>query len=147
MSIGKSSLARAAAVSVPHTTTEPVAAQPTLTAREIEVDSILLTKGTKLPAADEGMLKSVRKHGILEPLTLAQAEDGSVWLVAGARRLAAAKEAGLVTVPAVMVAMAAAEAAAARREIGRFAVTTAPAVSASPEQPTAVGQAMPAWLL
>ncbi len=146
MSIGKSSLARAAAVSAPRAVAEAASVQPTLTARELAVDSIRLPKGTKLPAADESLVKSVRKHGVLEPLTIAQTDDGELLLIAGVSRLAAAKEAALATVPVVLVAMTAAEAVAARREMARF-VATPTVMSATPEQPTAVGQAMPAWLL
>lgn len=43
---------------------------------------------------------SIRRHGILQPLTVRQREDG--WeLVAGERRLRAAKLAGLATVPCI----------------------------------------------
>ncbi len=146
MSIGKSSLARAAAMSAPHAVTENAPVQPTLAAREVAVDSIALIKGTK-PATDEALVKSVRKHGVLEPLTLAQTEDGSLLLVAGARRLAAAREAGLATVPATVLTLTASAAASARREIARFVAATPTVASATPESPTAVGQAMPAWLL
>ncbi len=146
LSIGKSSLARAAAATAPRAAAETAPQQPTLSAREVEVTAIGFPKGFKAAEADAALVKSVSKHGVLEPLALAQTEDGKLLLLSGARRLAAAIEAGLPAVPAVVVTMTATEAASARREIVRFAAADTP-VSASAEQPTAVGQAMPAWLL
>ncbi len=146
LSIGKSSLARAAAATAPRAVTETATKQPTMTAREVEVTAIAFPKGFKAVEAEAALVKSVEKHGVLEPLTLAQTEDGKLFLLSGARRLAAATAAGLCTVPAVMVTLTAAEAASARRELARFVAVDTP-VSASAEKPTTVGQAMPAWLL
>lgn len=143
LSIGKSSLARAAAINA-----RPIAdnapTQATMTCREVAVDSI--AKG-KLPAASEALVKSVEKHGIIEPLLLAQTAEGELTLVSGARRLAAAKALGLENVPAVIVNMTAQEASAAKREIARFAASADKTVSVAAEQATAVGQTMPSWLL
>ena len=44
---------------------------------------------------------SIRRHGILQPLTVRPAGDGQWELVAGERRLRAAKLAGLETVPCI----------------------------------------------
>ena len=44
---------------------------------------------------------SIRRHGILQPLTVRPAGDGQWELVAGERRLRAAKPAGLETVPCI----------------------------------------------
>lgn len=146
MSIGKSSLARAAAATA-RPTADAAPKQDTMTSCAVAVDAIRLPKGQKLPAASAQLVASVAKNGILEPLTLAQTGSETLTLVSGAGRLAAAKEAGLDTVPAVVVCMTATEAAAARREIVRFVGTTEKLVSAQADKPTAVGQAMPAWLL
>ncbi len=145
MSIGKSSLARAAAATA-RPTAEAAPKQDTMTSCAVAVDAIRLPKGQKLPAASAQLVASIAKNGVLEPLTLAQTGSETLILLSGASRLAAAKEAGLDTVPAVVVCMTATEAAAARREITRFAATEKP-VSAQADKPTAVGQAMPAWLL
>lgn len=45
---------------------------------------------------------SIREHGIIQPLVVARDEDGGYHLVAGERRLQAARLAGLETVPVVM---------------------------------------------
>lgn len=145
MSIGKSSLARAAAATA-RPTAETTPKQDTMTACAVAVDTIRLPKGQKFPAASAQLVASIAKKGVLEPLVLAQTGEEKLTLLSGASRLAAAKEAGLEFVPAVVVSMTAAEAAAARREIARFAAAEKP-VSAQADKPTAVGQAMPAWLL
>ena len=146
VSIGKSSLARAAAATV-RPITETVPKQDTMTCCLVAVDNIRTVKGQKLAAASENLIRSVQKHGVLEPLLLAQTGEQELLLLSGSRRLAAAKAAGLDSVPATIVCMSVAEASAARREIVRFASTEPQTVSATPEQSTAVGQAMPAWLL
>ena len=146
MSIGKSSLARAAAATA-RPTAETAPKQDTMTACAVAVDAIRLPKGQKLPAASADLVASVTKKGVLEPLVLAQTGEEKLTLLSGARRLAAAKEAELESVPAVVVCMTAAEASVARREIARFAAATDKPVNAQADKPTAVGQAMPAWLL
>jgi ParB family chromosome partitioning protein len=56
------------------------------------------------PAALEELADSIRAHGILQPLTVRHTESG--WeLVAGERRLRAAKLAGLSTVPCLEAAV------------------------------------------
>src|SRR5690606_37914959 len=45
---------------------------------------------------------SIREHGIIQPLVVARDEDGGYHLIAGERRLQAARLAGLETVPVVM---------------------------------------------
>ncbi len=53
---------------------------------------------------DEGLRElasSIRRHGILQPLTVRSAGDGKWELVAGERRLRAARMAGLETVPCI----------------------------------------------
>ncbi len=53
------------------------------------------------PEALEELTESIRQHGILQPLTV-RTRDGGYELIAGERRLQAARHAGLTTVP-VMV--------------------------------------------
>lgn len=146
MSIGKSSLARAAAATA-RPSAEAAPKQDTMTACAVAVDAIRLPKGQKLPAASADLVASVAKKGVLEPLTLARTGEEKLTLLSGAGRLAAVKEAGLDSVPAVVVCMTAAEASAARREIIRFATAAEQPANATADKPTAVGQAMPAWLL
>ena len=138
LSIGKSSLARAAAATA-RPTTETAPKQDTMTACAVSADAIRLPKGQKLPVASADLVASIAKKGELEPLTLAQTENEALILLSGASRLAAAKEAGLDTVPAVVVS--------ARREITRVAALADKPTHAQADNPTAVGQAMPAWLL
>ncbi len=50
----------------------------------------------------EELTESIREHGILQPLALTPVESGGYEVIAGERRLRAAKLAGLKTVPAVI---------------------------------------------
>ncbi|HYE60347.1 MAG TPA: ParB/RepB/Spo0J family partition protein [Candidatus Kapabacteria bacterium] len=50
----------------------------------------------------EDLVASIKKHGILQPLTVTEKEDGGYELIAGERRLRASQIAGLVTVPAIV---------------------------------------------
>ena len=146
MSIGKNSLARAAAAAgtKPAATVETA---PAVSAGYCEIDpsAVRLAKGDKRVSVSEAFIASVAKQGVLEPLLLAQCDE-QLLLLSGSRRLAAAKAAGLATVPAVMREMTVAQATAIRRELKRFAApeeNNAPSASSA----TAVGQDMPSWLL
>jgi ParB family chromosome partitioning protein len=55
------------------------------------------------PQALAELADSIRKHGILQPVLFCPGEQGSVTVVAGERRIAAAKMAGVLTIPAIMV--------------------------------------------
>lgn len=50
----------------------------------------------------EDLVASIKKHGILQPVTVTESEDGGYELIAGERRLRAATIAGLVTIPALV---------------------------------------------
>ena len=50
----------------------------------------------------EELADSIREHGIIQPLIVSQGEGESYTLIAGERRLQAAKQVGLRTVPAIL---------------------------------------------
>jgi len=52
-------------------------------------------------ALDE-LAASITEVGVLQPVVLSRAEDGSLYLIAGERRWRAARKAGLTTIPAVV---------------------------------------------
>jgi ParB family chromosome partitioning protein len=53
-------------------------------------------------AALDELAESIKQHGILQPLVVTRATNGDYQLIAGERRLRAAKQAGLETVPVVI---------------------------------------------
>jgi len=55
------------------------------------------------PEALQELTASIAQHGILEPILFRQDEAGRLIVVAGERRLEAAKQAGLADVPAIFV--------------------------------------------
>lgn len=74
---------------------------------ELPVDSIERNPRQPRRAFDseelEELADSIREHGVLQPLMVAQPEDTDEYLlIAGERRLQAARQAGLSTVPAVV---------------------------------------------
>ena len=74
--------------------------------REIPLSSIKATSQQPRKQFDETALKeladSIRIHGIVQPVLVAEQINGLYELVAGERRVRAAKMAGLVAVPAVV---------------------------------------------
>lgn len=50
----------------------------------------------------ENLIQSIKQHGILQPLLVSQVDSGQYELIAGERRLRAAKIAGLDSVPALV---------------------------------------------
>lgn len=50
----------------------------------------------------EDLVASIKLHGILQPITVTEKEDGGYELIAGERRLRAANIAGLATIPALV---------------------------------------------
>ena len=54
------------------------------------------------PRLDQPFLASVRERGVLEPVLLYRAEDGTLTVLAGQRRTLAARETGLASIPAVV---------------------------------------------
>ena len=54
------------------------------------------------PAALAELSRSVKQKGVIQPVIVRRDEDGHIFLVAGERRLRAAKQAGLEKIPAVL---------------------------------------------
>jgi ParB family chromosome partitioning protein len=50
----------------------------------------------------ESLAASIREHGVIQPLVVAPGKEGAYVLIAGERRLQAARQAGLKTVPVVI---------------------------------------------
>lgn len=93
------------AIAAETTTTEMTAMEEATVAVEmIPIDRIHAASNVrsgKLPNV-EGLAVSIRRHGVLTAITLDRREDGDFDLVAGFRRLAAARLAGLTGIPAVI---------------------------------------------
>lgn len=146
MSIGKNSLARAAAA----TAARPAAAEEKHpgTFRLVDIATVLPLKGKTVKAeVSDTLAASVASLGVLEPLLLAQTAADELRVLSGNRRLCAARMAGLNTVPAVIFEMTQAEANQVCMELQRFVRTEAEPASIPAPSATAVGQAMPEFLL
>lgn len=80
-------------------------AEPTTPATEISLDSIVPNPEQPRRVFDPGQLdslsRSIRVHGVLQPVVVRKAGDGYE-LVVGERRWRASKEAGLDSIPAVI---------------------------------------------
>ena len=118
MAIGKNSLARAAGAARDQKVNSPSAA--VARSRHPMLDLVAVRSVHYLPGdlkakamPDAALVESVREHGIVEPLFIAGLPDDSLYLVSGHQRLAAAREAGLEAVPAVIHPVADADAAVA----------------------------------
>lgn len=59
-------------------------------------------RGAIDPQSLADLTESIRQHGVLQPLIVSPALDGDYDLVAGERRLQAARQAGLATVPVLV---------------------------------------------
>ena len=73
---------------------------------QIPVDSIQRNPRQPRENFDEGELEnlaaSIREHGVIQPLIVSPDKNGIYTLIAGERRLQAARKAGLTTVPVVI---------------------------------------------
>jgi ParB family chromosome partitioning protein len=100
MTMIKRGLGRGLDALIPGASAEPVGA-----ATEIDVFRIspnpFQPRGEIAGPAFEELVASVRRHGVLQPIVV-RLKDGGYELVAGERRWRAAKDAGLVTIPAVV---------------------------------------------
>lgn len=88
---------------------EPVRApEPALRGGPEEVDIDLITPNPEQPRTNfqpeqlRELADSIREHGIIQPLIVSREADGTYQLVAGERRLQAARLAGLQHVPVVV---------------------------------------------
>ncbi len=54
----------------------------------------------------DGLMESIKKHGVLQPLIVSEQTSGGYELVAGERRWRASKQAGLATVPVIVKELA-----------------------------------------
>ena len=72
----------------------------------VDVDLILPNPDQPRKFFDEQALNelatSIKKKGVLQPVIIRKADDGQIFLVAGERRLKAAKIAGLENIPAII---------------------------------------------
>ncbi len=86
------------------TATEPVAeSAPSEIYFELAIDEILASPvNLRASLQTEELVESIRQHGILQPLVVAKATDGKYVVVAGNRRLEAARTVGLETIPVVL---------------------------------------------
>lgn len=93
------------AASVPASPAVPVSA-PENSVVDADIASIVPNPHQPRLRFDEGKLqelsRSIREHGILQPLIVTPLPDGKYELIAGERRLQAAKLAGLATVPVLV---------------------------------------------
>ncbi len=83
----------------------PIATAPSQL-QEVPVDAIAANPSQPRLAFDQAALdelaSSIRQHGVLQPLVVTRLNSSSYQLIAGERRLRAAKLAGLQAVPVVI---------------------------------------------
>jgi len=88
--------------------------------REVGIDQILLVPShTHIRAGVDELAESIRMHGIIQPLIVCESGPGNFVLVAGKRRLEAARQVGLERVPVIVRRMD-------EREMLEVAITPAP---------------------
>lgn len=84
------------------------ARKPSLAGSELFIDPALLKPNPHQPRRefDEQALSeladSIREHGIIQPIIVEDAKDGTYYIIAGERRTRAARIAGLTTVPVII---------------------------------------------
>ncbi len=111
MSTQKKALGRGLGALIPSrpiepTPTPPPAAVPGSGLAEVPIDQIspnpYQPRKTFNDASIEELSRSVREHGIIQPLVVTRTGDNKYRLIAGERRFRAAQKAGLKTVPVVV---------------------------------------------
>jgi len=55
------------------------------------------------PEALNELTASIQKHGVLQPILFRRDDQGTLFIVAGERRVAASKQAGIATIPGIFV--------------------------------------------
>jgi hypothetical protein len=110
----------------PHYVEQLMGDAPLQTVRQIAVDQIDDLDGPSPASTFDELTASIREAGVLQPLLVA-ARDGSRFeLVAGSNRLFAAREAGLATVPCLLVHADVESAAKLRAQARHHAVADVP---------------------
>ena len=108
MSTQKKALGRGLGALIPSRTAE-AAAPPVAGLANIPIDQIspnpYQPRKTFNEASIEELARSVREHGIVQPLLVTRTGDRKYRLIAGERRFRAAQKAGLSTVPVVIKEM------------------------------------------
>ena len=87
----------------PHYVEQLMGDAPLQTVRQVPVDHIDVVGDSSPPSGLEDLIESIREAGLLQPLLVAAREGSRFELVAGSSRLYAAREAGLTTVPCLLV--------------------------------------------
>ena len=124
----------------PHYVEQLMGDAPLQTVRQIAIEQIDDSDGPEPGYSLEDLTASVREAGVLQPLLVA-ARDGSRFeLIAGSNRLAAARAAGLPTVPCLLVHADVESAEKMRRQARRQAIAD---IQPLPE-PAPVDTSMPA---
>ena len=79
----------------------------TETIEQLPIEAIVPDPGNRKVVLDAQFVNSIRTHGVIQPLLVTPDpdEEGTFHLVAGHRRLGAARKVGLATVPAVVRTM------------------------------------------
>ena len=102
----KKVLGRGLGALIPQRPAEAPAAAPSAGLMEIAIESIAPNpyqpRKTFNEASIEELARSVRQHGIVQPLVVTRAGENRYKLIAGERRYRAAQKAGLTTVPVVV---------------------------------------------
>jgi hypothetical protein len=111
----------------PHYVEQLMGDAPLQTVRQIPVDHIDDVEGRSPGSTLDELMASIRDVGVLQPLLVAAREGSRFELVAGCNRQFAAREAGLKTVPCLLVHADAESAKKFRAHAGRRAVPEIPA--------------------
>ena len=101
MSIGKSSIARAASATA--TQTKTTTSQNVMAS--FSIDKIGLLSIASTPDDVDGLKSSIAKRGVISPVVVAVTTKGDVWLVDGYRRLFAAKELNISTLNGTVISV------------------------------------------
>ncbi len=135
MPLGKASIKRATgAIEKQGAKKEKAAFSADCVLTEVALEELRIPAG-KACAASDALVKSVKKYGVIKPV-FAVRKGEEITLSAGFARVAAAKEAGLAKVPAVVCELAGTGAAAALKDLQT--TKAAPAAQPAPAAASAV---------
>ena len=75
----------------------------TQTFEQVDPNTVEIGDNVRLDARiDKDFIASVRERGVLEPVLLYRADDGTLTVLAGQRRTLAARQCGQPTIPALV---------------------------------------------